>query len=71
MLSGCICVLLTWDEKRQELISHLNALGVPLLVLVVTDSTTPQALDPGPMKGNPRNLVQLQIGKIQEGLARL
>ena len=71
MLSGCICVLLSWDEKRQELISHLNALGVPLLVLVVTDSTTPQALDPGPMKGNPRNLVQLQIGKIQEGLARL
>lgn len=71
MLSGCICVLLSWDDERQALIGLLNALGIPLLVLVVTDSTSPQALDPGPMKGNPRNLVQLQVGRIQEGLARL
>jgi uncharacterized protein (DUF58 family) len=71
MLSGCICVLLSWDERRQELVSLLNALGVPLLVLVVTDSATPEALEPGPMKGSPRNLVQLEVGNIQEGLARL
>jgi uncharacterized protein (DUF58 family) len=71
LLSGCICVLLSWDGKRQELIGLLNALGIPLLVLVITDRTNTQALDPGPMHGNPRNLVQLRVGNIQERLARL
>lgn len=71
MLSGCICVLLSWDEKRQALVSLLKGLGIPLLVLVVTDSTDTETLEPGPMQVNPRNLVQLQVGNIQEGLARL
>lgn len=71
LLSGCICILLSWDKKRQELVGLLNALGIPLLVLVITDHRTPQPLDLGPMKASPRNLVELQVGKIAQGLARL
>ena len=71
LLSGCICILLSWDEKRQELARLLRALGIPLLVLVITDHRTPRPLDPGPMKGSSRNLVELQVGKIEQGLARL
>jgi uncharacterized protein (DUF58 family) len=71
LLSGCICVLLSWDEERQRLIRLLKALGVPLLVLVIMESDTSEPLDPGPMKMDPQNLLRLQVGKIEGGLARL
>ena len=35
VVSGCICVLLAWDEERQALVRKLKAVGVPVLVLVV------------------------------------
>src|SRR5207244_1771195 len=34
-LSGCVCVLLAWDEPRQEFVRHLEALGTPTRVVVV------------------------------------
>ena len=37
LLSGCICILLSWDEERKTFIRYLQELGVPLLVFVVTD----------------------------------
>jgi uncharacterized protein (DUF58 family) len=71
MLSGCVCVLLSWDEERQKLIHLLKALHLPVLVLVIADDGASQALDPGPMKSEPENLLRLQVGKVKEGLARL
>jgi uncharacterized protein (DUF58 family) len=71
MLSGCVCVLLSWDEQRQKLIHLLKALELPVLVLVITDGEASPALDPGPMKGEPENLRMLQVGQIEEGLARI
>ncbi len=67
-LSGCICVLLAWDEERRRFIDHLRALGVPSLVLLVTDASDPraQALEPA-VSGVHR----LEVGRIAEGLARL
>ena len=35
VVSGCICVLLAWDEARRGFIGKLKALGVPVLVLVI------------------------------------
>ncbi len=35
VLSGCICVLLTWDEARQTLVQKLRAMQIPTLVLIV------------------------------------
>jgi len=70
-LSGCICVLLAWDEARQALIRLLKGLGVPVSVLVIGPSEKKEKLDPGPMKGDPGRLHVLTVGKIQEGLAGL
>jgi len=72
LLSGCVCVLLSWDEERQKLIHLLKVLGLPVLVLVITDDEAAKPLlDPGPMKSDPENLHRLQVGKIKEGLAQL
>ena len=36
ILSGCICILLTWDEARQNLLHTLRGLQLPTLALVLT-----------------------------------
>ncbi|MBF0118176.1 MAG: DUF58 domain-containing protein [Desulfobacterales bacterium] len=69
MLSGCIFILLKWDEERQTFIKHLLAIGLPVMVLVVTDKN--YILDPGPMKDKLENFHVLEIDKIQEGLLKL
>ena len=35
LLSGCICVFLTWDSSRQALIEQLQKASVPVLVLII------------------------------------
>lgn len=37
ILSGCICILIDWDEERQKLIDYLRGFKVPLLILLVTE----------------------------------
>ena len=70
-LSGCICVLLAWDERRQQFVQQLKSLGLPLMVLVVTPRGDGRELDPGPMADAPANLHRLQVGRAAEGLAVL
>lgn len=70
-VSGCICVLLSWDEERQKLVRQLRAAGLPVLALVVTSNPGPAPLDPGPMGDEPEKLKQLAAGRIEEGLAEL
>ncbi|HYS17568.1 MAG TPA: DUF58 domain-containing protein [Candidatus Binatia bacterium] len=62
-LSGCVCVLLGWDDARQELVRHLEALGTPTRVFVVAEGAALDAL--------PRDVHRLEVGRIGEGLARL
>ena len=50
VLSGAICVLVAWDEARRDLVARMRALGVPTLVLVVTDG------DPQADEGRPEGL---------------
>jgi hypothetical protein len=71
LLSGCICILLSWDDQRQQLISNLLELGIPTLVLVITEAVDSAPLDPGPMRGKPERFLRLEVGKIEEGLAKL
>ncbi len=61
-LSGCICVLLGWDEPRREFVRQLRSHGVPLRVIVVTDE---------PVEERPAWLAVVEPDKPQEGLARL
>lgn len=64
-LSGCICVLLAWDEGRRALVRRLRASGVPVRAVVVRAPGAP-ALGPqdGPVHA-------LEAGRIAEGLASL
>jgi hypothetical protein len=69
MLSGCICVLLAWDEERKNFIEQLRSLGLPLLVFVITDRTTDHA--DVLQENRPEDVHFLKVGKIQEDLNAL
>ncbi len=70
-LSGCICVLLSWNEARQNFISRLRQRGVPTLVFVVVDPSRPRAPALDPARGASERFHRLEVGKIAEGLARV
>jgi uncharacterized protein (DUF58 family) len=69
-VSGCVCVLQVWDEARRGLVKKMQALGVPVLVLVVTRPGGTK-LDPGPLRDEPHRFQVLELGRIEQGLARL
>jgi uncharacterized protein (DUF58 family) len=71
VVSGCVCVLLEWDELRQRFVEKLKMLGLPVLVLVVRPAGDTQPLDPGPMTDSPENLHSLEVGRIEQQLAML
>ena len=68
LLSGCICILLAWDEERQQFIRVLQELNIPLMVFVITDTQAVHTLDRGPMQNAPERFHPLEVGKIEEGL---
>ena len=68
-VSGCICVLLQWDEARQNLVKQIDAMGIPVLVLIVTEAGA-ERIDPGPV-GAAVEFHQLETGKIAEQLTKL
>ncbi|MGC3959819.1 MAG: DUF58 domain-containing protein [Verrucomicrobiota bacterium] len=70
-VSGCICVLLAWDDARQQLVKKLRLLGVPLRVFVIRPAGETERLLPGPMYDAPEQFHQLEIGQIGEQLANL
>jgi uncharacterized protein (DUF58 family) len=63
-LSGCVCVLLGWDEERRQLVDHLTALGIETLALVVT-------ADPSVPADWPPHVRRLTVGGVGEGLRHL
>ena len=72
-LSGCICVLLAWDDARRDLVGRLEALGIPTLVLVI-DGGDGLAPDSAAVPTRPEGAAAvhwLQVGRIAEGLQRL
>jgi len=71
IVSGCIFVLLAWDEPRRRLVAKMKLLGLPVLVLVIRPPGKAEPLDPGPMRDDPQRLVALEIGKVEEQLAGL
>ena len=69
-VSGCVCVLLAWDAARRDFVKKLKALGLPVLVVVITPPGGP-VLDPGPLRDEPQRFLALELGSIEQGLARL
>ncbi len=60
-LGGCVCILLAWDEERQQVIAQLQQLGLPLLIWLVA---TQRPADCPPW------LTWLEPGRIEESLAQ-
>jgi uncharacterized protein (DUF58 family) len=70
MLSGAICIFLAWDQARQRLVRQMQALGVPLLVFVITDQSTPP-IEPGMMDNISETVHVLTAGQLDEELRTL
>lgn len=70
-VSGCICVMLAWDDTRKRFVEKLRALGLPVLVMVIRPPGDSHPLDLGPMSDAPEQLRSLEIGRIEEQLALL
>lgn len=45
LLSGCICVFLTWDEERKNLIRYLQSMQIFTLVLIVANDANQFKID--------------------------
>ncbi len=71
VVSGCICVLVAWDEARRGFVAKLKALGVPVLVLVIVPAGQGSELEPGPLRDEPDRFLVLEAGQVEAGLARL
>jgi uncharacterized protein (DUF58 family) len=67
-LSGCICVLIAWDEDRRAFVGRLRAMGLPVVVYLVTESGA-AAPDPGPMADRPDRFRRLRPGRMAADLA--
>jgi len=63
-MSGCICVLLSWDEPRRKLVQWLRANDVAVEVMLVTDGD--QAIDPGPMRDRSHCFHVVESGNLEE-----
>jgi uncharacterized protein (DUF58 family) len=70
-VSGCICVLMAWDEERRNFVEKIQALGVPVHVLVIVPPGAGQRLEPGPLRDEPDRFSVLEAGQIEPGLAKL
>lgn len=66
LVSGCICVLVAWDEPRRALVHALERLGVSTLVLLVTEAGAA-----APDRDGVQRFHHLEVGRIAEGLAGL
>jgi uncharacterized protein (DUF58 family) len=65
VVSGCICVLLDWDESRRKFIQKLRALGIPTKVLLVVEAGGKPHIE------TVDDIHVLETGKIEQGLAGL
>jgi uncharacterized protein (DUF58 family) len=70
-VSGCICVLLAWDEPRRRFVEKLKASNIPVRVAVIVAAKPEKPFDPGPMRDDPEHFHVLVTGQIEQGLARI
>lgn len=70
LLSGCICIFLTWDEARQKLVDYLKVMGIHTLVLIILENEA-ESLDTKSLSDNLVTFHILKLGKIQEELMKI
>jgi uncharacterized protein (DUF58 family) len=69
LMSGCICILLTWDEERKKLINYLQKMGIYALILMMDSGD--KNLDIEIINSKFISFHILNLGKIQEQLINL
>ncbi len=70
-VSGCVCVLLDWDEQRRRFVQKLREYGLPVLVLVITAAGGAQVLGQSAPVDPQTPVHVLEAGQVEQGLARL
>jgi len=73
LLSSCICILLKWDEERKNLVQRLEVIGVPVLVILVTNPESSEK-HADPETGDeyrPEKFLRITRDRVREGLAGL
>jgi uncharacterized protein (DUF58 family) len=72
LLSGCICIFLTWDESRQKLVNYLKGMGIHTLVLIIPEKSRDlENLDVKSLTDNLATFHLLELGKIQQELMKI
>lgn len=72
LLSGCICVFLTWDADRRELVRQLQARRLPVLVLIITtDNAPPDLQNASGMQNALTQVRPLRVNQLQEDLMQI
>lgn len=69
LLSGCICVFLTWDSARSELVKYLQALQFPLRVFILQDDRMPVNVEDFPLKTESSLIQLINLDRLGESLA--
>lgn len=70
-LSGCLLVLLDWDEPRRALVRRLKSLQLPVWVLLLVPAGKVQSFGAGPAEDQPDRILLLEAGRVREGLSQL
>ena len=70
-VSGCVVVLVAWDEKRKNFVKKLKALNLPVMVLVVVEPGRGKSFDAQMIGEAAGNFHTLELGRIESGLAEL
>jgi uncharacterized protein (DUF58 family) len=70
-MSGCILVLLDWDEPRRRLVRRLKAMRIPVWVFLVLPPEAEAVAAPERASEQPDRWVTLNAGRIAEGLRAL
>jgi uncharacterized protein (DUF58 family) len=70
-VSGCVCILLAWDDARRDFIGRLVSMQIPTTVLLLVAKNAETNIDPGPMRAQPGRFKVIPIDRIQENLATL
>ena len=71
VVSGCVCVLVAWDEQRRDFVRKLKALGIPVLILIIVPPGQGRNLEPGPLGDEPDRFFVLEAGQMETGLTKL
>ena len=66
--SGFICILLAWDEQRQEMIERLRSAGIPFMVYVISMSADSDGFSNMTLPDHPEYFQVLQAGDIEHSL---